>query len=327
MHIGLAKCASTTLQRKVFQFERGYLGTAPQLSKEENLAMQLLRCGPFEGRQFIDRRELQDWSMRVKTLKSERWPDLNRLILSQETLSSANRLSDRPIIKLLNIMKNKWWLDGRIRVVLILRNQASRLASSYAQDSNRFFCPNQDSFERWVKQYLNSKRHLRLLDYITWINGLTSVVGRENLCILLLEEADSLGFWNKLSEFCELEHFDPALMLGQDRGRENVRRQSRDSWALRPLDMNVKAKVATDRWFNLLWPARAIGEVRSRARQAAVERLRKFYERKAGKLDLATRGSEIRLCGRIRNHVDASLGRQNEELARFLGRDIRHLGY
>ena len=190
-----------------------------------------------------------------------------------------------------------------------------------------FFCPNQDSFERWVKQYLNSKRHLRLLDYITWINGLTSVVGRENLCILLLEEADSLGFWNKLSEFCELEHFDPALMLGQDRGRENVRRQSRDSWALRPLDMNVKAKVATDRWFNLLWPARAIGEVRSRARQAAVERLRKFYERKAGKLDLATRGSEIRLCGRIRNHVDASLGRQNEELARFLGRDIRHLGY
>lgn len=327
MHIGLAKCASTTLQRKVFQAERGYLGTTPKLSPRDNLAVQLLKCGPFEGRQFIDRRELQRWSERVKSLQSERWPDLDRLILSQETLSSANRLSDRPFLKVLKILNDKCWLDGRIKVVLVLRNQSSRMASSYAQDSNRLFSANQGSFERWVQQYLRSKRHLRLLDYTTWINGLKTVLGADNLCVLLLEEANTPDFWKQLQDFCGLEYFDPDSMIRKQEGRENVRRQSKDTWALRPLDLDVKAKVAADRWLNLLWPPMLLGDVRNRVRQAAVKRVRGYYGQKARKFSATERGSEIRLTEQTHNLINAALGKQNEALARFLGRDIRHLGY
>ena len=299
----------------------------PELSAKENLAMQLVKCGPFESRQFINKRELEGWSERVKGLQAERWPDIGRLILSQETLSSANRISDRPVIKVLRILKEKLWLDGQIRVVLVLRNQASRMASSYAQDSNRVYLPGQASFERWVDQYLRSKRHLRLLDYTNWINELTSVIGAENLCVLLLEEADSPNFWNQLANFCALERFDPDRLLRDNAGRENVRRQSRSTWSLRPLDLDVKAKVAVDRWLNLLWPQWILSGRRERIRRAAVERLRNSFDREARKLDMKTRDHEIQLSEQVRTQIDAALGTKNRELSKFLGREIRHLGY
>ncbi|MDZ7755196.1 hypothetical protein [Rhodohalobacter sp.] len=51
-HIGMHKCASTTLQNNVFRFEPGAIGTYKDLKAEENFGKQFQRLAPVGGRQF-----------------------------------------------------------------------------------------------------------------------------------------------------------------------------------------------------------------------------------------------------------------------------------
>ena len=73
------------------------------------------------------------------------------LSVSNEVLSAASRFSDRPILSVLSILKNQFWREGEIRAVIVLRNQAARLASGYAQGSLRRWNPGQQDFERVVQ--------------------------------------------------------------------------------------------------------------------------------------------------------------------------------
>src|SRR6056297_4117744 len=106
-HIGLPKCGSSTLQRSVFRHEDGYLGTEPDIAPELNMAKQLQKCTPFAGRQTINKTGLSEWAERVRKIKQEHWPDIDRLIASNEMLSAASRLSDRPMIKVLSLLRRR----------------------------------------------------------------------------------------------------------------------------------------------------------------------------------------------------------------------------
>lgn len=328
-HIGLAKCASTTLQRRIFLREYGYLGTAPpsELPRSRNLAKALSNCIPSSGRQTISKRNLRAWAERIREVHAEHWPETDRLLLSNEFFSSASRLNDRPFLKVLELLKKSNWPSGNLKVLLILRNQASRLASHYAEGSSAEWAPGQAHFEAVVSRRLASRRYQRLFDYSRWVEGLYAVVGRHNVCVLLLEEAGTADFWSDIKSFCKLEQFDPDSMVEENSVGSNVRKTSEQTWALSELDTGFKAKSEIDRWLNLVWPRKFQIESRSALREALIKRLKTQYDERAAKIANSEREKQIHLSEElifsVRRHCDSA----NQRLAELLGREIRNFGY
>lgn len=210
----------------------------------------------------------------VKQRHAIRWPEIDRLIVSNEMYSSSSRLSDRPITKVLAILKEDLWPTGQIKVIIVLRNQAARLASQYVQNSNLNWNAGQKDFEKTVEKTLNTARMRRLLDYSRWIDGLGSVLGRENLCVLLLEESNTVEFWQQLKDFCHLEKLDPLAMTSPE-VRANARSKSAKVWTIRQPDAASRAAVVVDRWMNLAWPQEFQPKKRQTIRRHAIEKLQR----------------------------------------------------
>ena len=289
--------------------------------------MQLLHAGPFVGRQITNKRRLTQWAENVRRIKDERWPGIDRLILSLETLSAASRLSDRPFLKILSIIKNELWRDGQIKVVLILRSQAARLASNYAQTSQTNWRAGQADFEQLLQRTLNNSRNLRLLDYSMWVEGLISVIGKENVCVSLLEDSKTEAFWQKLAAFCQLEEFDAAKMIAPESEQKNTRRKSTHRWTLSEMDALLTARATTDKWYNFVWPGKFLVPVRDRFKQHSAERLQSYFEKKPEKTATRERDSEIVLSPEAKTIIESKCGPANERLASLLGRDLKSLGY
>jgi hypothetical protein len=171
---------SGTLQKEVFKKEGGYLGTTPGLQLRENFAKSLQACTPFGGRLATNWRCVESWATRI----SQVFPNsYGRLILSNEVLSTSNRFTNRPIIDFLARFQKTVWPQGRIKALLILRNQPARLASGYAQSSQSRVHPSQSDFEQHVEKFLRRRGHL--LDYAAWVDGLRSVLGKKTLACFL----------------------------------------------------------------------------------------------------------------------------------------------
>lgn len=326
-HIGLPKCASSTLQREVFCHEDGFLGTALGFPEEDNLGRKLTDCTPFGGRQTTNKRQLAAWAESVKRIQAQHWPHLDRLILSNEVLSAATRFSDRPILKVLKQLQDQLWLDGNLKVVLVLRSQATRIASGYAQGSNCRWSPGQVDFEKTVERVLRSRRQRRLLDYSRWVEGLSSTIGRGNLLVLLLEDSADARFWQSLATFCQLDYLDPTSMIETNERSHNSRRNSEGRWSIRKFDPEFRAKVIVDKWLNLTWPKYVQPSLRGRIRERAISRLNEIFSRKAEKLDRSKRESEINLSQRVIDSFQSHGDLGNQRLADQLGRKIRSIGY
>jgi len=323
VHIGLPKCGSTTLQRQVFAYEHGYLGTHPSISREDNLAKQLQQCGPFGGRQTLFRRDLHRWADRVRAHQKVHWPDVDRLIASDEVLGSKSRLEKRPIVRLLRYLNDEIWHEGAVRAVIVFRNQAERLASGYAQGSNCRVNPGQRDFEVSVTKRL---REGGGLDYAAWLNELDAALGPENVCPLLLEESDTESFWWTLKDFAGLEELVPAEMVTGE-GHQNRRRAGTDKWRISPFDARFKAKVAVDKPLNLLWPRDVGAPWRASLRERLINKVARHYERVYEREALTPRETNIQLTSTIRTRVAERVGRSNKALADRLGRPLEALGY
>ena len=326
IHIGLAKCGSTTLQRDVFQHEDGYLGTAPSIAPELNLAKQLQQSTPFGGRQTINRRGLARWVGRVQQLREERWPDLDRLILSNEVLSASCRLIDRPILKVLSLLRENLW-PGRIRVVVVFRNQAARIASSYAQNSGANPVASQEDFERLMKRIMTNRRKRRLFDYSTWIEGLQTILGADNVLPLFLEQTDSPDFWTRLTDFCDLKNFKANEMILSKNHSKNKRSLSNKRWTISPLYPALRARIKVETWMNLIWPASLAPRVRISARDHAVRLLQAAFQKSVREAETGNRASEIELTPQARHFIQSHVGAFNARLSRQLGQDLNGLGY
>jgi len=289
--------------------------------------MQLLHAGPYVGRQTINRRKLAQWADKVRQKRDENWPGIARLILSLETLSAASRLSDRPFLKILSIMKDQLWDEGRIKVVLILRSQAARLASNYAQTSQTNWRAGQSDFERSLQQALNNDRKSRLLDYSKWVEDLHALLGKENVCVLLLEDSKTAAFWQKLSAFCELEEFDSEKMVAAESEQKNIRRKAADRWKLSEMDAHLTARATVDKWYNFLWPGKIMISARDGFKEHSVKMLQAYFERRSEKTTFAKRDPEITLSPEAKRIIEDKCGSANDRLASLLGRDLKSLGY
>ena len=294
---------------------------------KDNFTNGLLEAGPFWGRQTTNHRALAGWVDLIKQTQAERWPDAERLILSHETLSAASRLSDRPILKILSTLRRNLWTEGHIMVVLVLRNQAARLASSYAQSSATKWHPGQADFERYLERHLSSRRHVRLLDYSAWLDGVCEIVGAENVCTLLLEDSQTPEFWQRLTDFCRLQHFQPESMLDQNPSHHNVRSRGSNTWNLQPIDIDSMVRSNVEKWFNLFWSKRHFGQARKTLKSRAIRMAKKTCEAKLSRYDAERREMEIHLSDSAMQAVRTRCGASNEKLALRLGRDLSSLNY
>ncbi|MEX0448776.1 hypothetical protein V6X63_03350 [Spiribacter sp. 221] len=186
--------------------------------------------------------------LRARAHQQQHAPDAQRLIASDEVLGSRSRLETRPIVRLLRVLNEAVWREGAVRAVIVFRNLAERLASGYAQGSSARPNPGQADFEAWLSEVL---REPRSYDYAGWLRALDAALGAENVCPLLLEESNTLSFWQTLEDFAGLEAPEPAAMV-RGEGNQNRRSAGADQWTISASDAHAKAKVAVDKPLNLL---------------------------------------------------------------------------
>src|SRR5690554_2393949 len=114
-HIGLSKCASTTLQRKVLRTVPGYLGTGVDLDAPENFAKRFQALAPVGVRLRGNLSAARAWADRVLEYGHSRLPGVGRYIASSEGLCGRNRFQARPIIPFLRRFSEQIWTTGKVK--------------------------------------------------------------------------------------------------------------------------------------------------------------------------------------------------------------------
>lgn len=126
----------------------------------------------------------------------------------------------------------------RTKILVIIRRQDVLLASSYAQLSRKILFASQRDFEKRVQELLGNKFGLPeddfySVEYYKLYQSLIASVGKENVCLLLLEEMASefKVFEKRITDFLELENNE--LPLSQ--ALQNSRSLGKNTWRIRPI--------------------------------------------------------------------------------------------
>lgn len=308
IHIGFPKCASSTLQKVTFKDEEGYLGGHGQ-----QYSRQFRACTAVGPRQWSNFTQAKKWAQRVRT---EHNHDINRLILSDEMLTNSNKFRARPIIPFLKKFSNTIWTNGEIKVVLILRNYADRLASGYSQVSDLNPDASQADFEEKILK-------TKFPDYAKWIAELFECLGRNNVCVLLMEDIGHIKFWNQLFEFCKIVNSDPENMINSSR---NMKRTSANTWSIQPFDPRRKAKTIAFHIFDAFWPHYILSDNRTEIFDAVRGKIESYYSSKFDEVN-NSRQDEIRLDPRLRKIIQKRTEKSTANLSKYLSRDMHSLGY
>lgn len=320
------KCASTTLQNNVFKYEPGAVGTYKDLEPEINFGKQFQRCSPVGGRQFGSISEVSDWFERLHEFFSHSHLELDRFIISSEFLCQSNKLSVRPIIKFLDDV-NRSLLDGNsIKIIIVFRKQAEMLASGYAQNSATRYKSSQKDFEKWVEKKLKQKNKFKL-DWGQWAKSLVDTFGRENVCILLLEEMNKIDFWKNLVSFIDAREINAdELHKNNSRNKKNRRKIDENTWGVKPFDLEKKAKVDIHKIKYFMSGVGLQGALMEKIADKLIQ-LRIRYLKLMGYKDKQVIDTEIRLNSEIESKIRDSFKDSNSMLSQILERDISRLGY
>ncbi|MFB6274455.1 MAG: hypothetical protein ABEL51_16345 [Salinibacter sp.] len=134
------------------------------------------------------------------------------------------------------------WGYERVRVLLTTRRQDTKLASSYAQLSNRVRGAGQQNFETWIRHLLHdvlghNKGGGAKLNYALWWRQLGEAVGTDNVFFLPFERLRETpaAFLTEWLRFLEVPAPDSIVdtLSGPGHNKQNVRSQSADTWSLR----------------------------------------------------------------------------------------------
>lgn len=172
----------------------------------------------------------------------------------------------------------------------------------------------------FVDNFIEKK--VEYLNYNIWAKDLILSFGKENVCILPMEEISQITFWTKLCDFATIKNKPPEYYheLSGKRTR-NVRKKTNKSWAISPFDPNQKAKLQIKSIFNLLWSHSVLPEFRKKTRDHLAElnskRIRlKFNKKKLG------RDTEIYLTEKVEEKIMSVYKSSNKELGEILDKDL-----
>lgn len=321
-HIGLPKCASTTLQNQVFLKEDNYLGTHKALPLEVNYGKQFEFLTPTGPRFKGSISGVQKIFENLKNEYGNSFFEVDRFILSSELLSNRNKIKERPIISFLQKFQKSYWTYGKVKVLMVLRNPSERLASSYAQESYMNAQASQFDFKNQTLKQLKSRNLLR---YDKWVIELYKAFGSENVKILFMEDIKDQRFWEDLKGFCNLKKIEIKEFLKEsDRG--NSHRSDAKTWVLRDFQSQVKAKVLADNTFAVFWPTFLASKLRKRAYNIAYSKLELIYAQRYGKFENQERGT-IELTPEIINNIQIAYANQTAALSKLLNRNLKEIGY
>lgn len=322
-HIGMPKCASTTLQNQIFNTTPGYLGTGKGFSSEQNFAKRFQALAPVGPRLRANMPAARQWAKQVLAYGQRKSPGIERFIASSELLTNRNKLHPRPIIPFLKRFSDEIWLVGQVKVILVLRNPADRLASSYAQSSAGTFGASQSHFERHINNILD--RDLNTLDVATWVSDLFDALGPQNVCVLLLEDIGQFRFWQQLKDFAGLDQLDPERMISSQ--VMNRRRRNASTWEISELDLRSRAKSQSGKVVGVFWPGGRMPALRRKCILRLANVLGLIHRVNPGLRHERYRGREIKLTEDIRMQIQARCGAFHDRLSVLLGRDLSTLGY
>jgi len=326
-HIGFAKCASTTLQKTVFPKDPGYLGTDPKTGKEIshriNYAEVFQNLSPIGVKIAGNFKQAEKWKHEVIEYKKRHAPHLNRLIVSSEFFTQKNKLRDRPMVKFLKRFNEDIWDKGSVKIILVIRNQAEKIISTYAQDSNTNPNASQADFDKYVARYLKKKGSL--MDYSIWIEELQDVFGKDSVQVLLMEDIGKIDFWAKLKSFCDLKEFVPESML--DTKGNNVKRSGKNRWSIQPFNSEFKASVWSHNIMRLAWPHHLKKGLRESARQSLKKWLKNYYVSSYYRSNSESREDQITLTESLQDQIKTYYYESNRRSSELLARDLSKLGY
>lgn len=135
----------------------------------------------------------------------------------------------------------------KTKVLVCLRQQASYLASFYAQHADRFECEvGQEHFENLVSatlrdHSLNAKGYLY---YQKLISDLVTTLGRENVGVVFFEEFQTEEFWKKIGLFVDGRMSSMPPNVGSP---VNKKVKGVDVWSIRkkPRWLSIKTRRIT----------------------------------------------------------------------------------
>lgn len=326
-HIGMNKCASTTLQDTVFKFVPGYLGKFNHPGKvSRDLAQQFEDNAPVGGRQTGDINGVSNWLKKVRSEMSEKDPELNKFLVSSESLCQSNKINLRPIIPFLSSINREAIKDGTVKVIIVFRNQADILASNYAQNSDVTYESSQINFEYSATNLIGGKQKA-YLNWGEWAQELIGEFGKENVCILLLEEINTVDFWEKLIRFIDTEKLSAKDLHEKSfSSKKNKRRIGDKVWKLTPFSISEKARIDTLKIFTFLWKPNKMPARREKAMKKSIEMRKKYLELrgfKNGKLV----DTSVTLSSDLRERIQDNFEKSNRVLSEILGKDLKKLGY
>lgn len=321
-HIGLPKCASTTLQSRVFKNENGYLGTHEKLSYKKNYGLQFEQLTPTGPRLFGDFNGVAALFKKIKDDFSNDFNNQERFILSSELLSNRNKLIDRPIIPFLKKINDKLWPYGAVKVLLVVRNPAQRMVSEYVQIS----CSNPNASQNDLGDYLvNKMNDPRNLEYDKWVEELQQALGVKNVCVLFMEEINKEIFWDQLKSFCDLKKFDTKKWFLSNK-RENTRKKDHNVWNLRPFSPQKKAFSIVSNVYALVWPVRLFKTLRSLLFRISVTLLRSYFSIKYKK-SLSNERGTVALTPVLEKKINTYYKPQFERMDKRIDKDLTKLRY
>lgn len=327
-HIGMHKCASTTLQEYVFKHEPGAIGTHKNLDPKINFGRQFQFLAPVGGRQYGSVKKASDWVKHVNNYYGDNYPQIKRFIVSNEFLCQSNKLSNRPIIKFLNAINQNVFDGNNIKVIIVFRNQSEMMASEYAQNSGLNFNASQRDFEKWVATRLNrTNKAISILDWGGWTKNLVDTFGRDNVCILLLEEMHKLGFWENLISFIDAREISAEeLHENNTKAKKNIRKIDKKTWRLTPFDLEKKAKVDMWKIQNFMRGIGLQGDLMDKIMGNSIQ-MRIKHLKLLGYKDKPLIDSKISLTPEIESKIRNGFHDSNAVLSSILGRNISELGY
>lgn len=192
---------------------------------------------------------------------------------------------------------------SQVKVLLTVRRQDERLASSYAQVSDRVIGASQENFEQWICHLTGDEAGFHFgggqkLDYHLWWKTMVEVLGERNVLFLpfeLLRENQSV-FLKRWLKFIGVQEVDSVVHLFSDSEEENRRSTSESKWSIRapvrPRRVLQKLGLPTD--LLAFWPDPQRGKEIQLTKRLSEEIL-EVYEQ--GNRDLDNQGQNLGLKG------------------------------
>jgi len=227
IHVGLPKCASTTLQYDVFpQFDVLYLGRKRNSQDHSDIMGDVCNTLGSLPTKDINKNKLQLRNLFLK-IKKKINDEEKMIVLSEEAFTCPDYfdfstfgckwqnglIKKRSFWKWTNIIKSEWKVvfGGDVKYLIVLRNQKNFLISLYTQFSQYNMNPSQEDFENQVKKLFHDPYYADMIDYYKILKPQIKIF-KKNLEILFFEDFGKKSFWNWCNKYSKKNKFKKSLV-------------------------------------------------------------------------------------------------------------------